>query len=98
MNAQPPAAPAASASSIPARQIEIIGAAIGCGARDPRCEYGPDALREWGMDSRLQAYAQAGGNASGASWREQIYPHYGSNKTEPNTIVPEFSQRLMQAV
>ncbi len=113
MNATPPSHPLPAPTSpipspipisipipipIPARQIEIIGAAIGCGARDPRCEYGPDALREWGLDTRLQAFAQAGGNASRASWREQIYPHYGSNKTEPQTIVPEFSLRLMQAV
>jgi arginase len=74
------------------REIAIIGAAIGCGAGDPRCEYGPDRLREWGFDRRLAA---AGCKAG---WRDQIYPHYGADKTVPQTIVPEFCGRLMRAV
>jgi arginase len=74
------------------RPIEIIGAAIGCGAGDPRCEYGPDKLREWGFSERLAALGCE------TSWREQIYPHYGANKTVPQTIVPEFCGRLAHAV
>lgn len=77
---------------LPMREIEIIGAAIGCGAGDPRCEYGPDKLREWGFERRLAAMGCKAG------WREQIYPHYGASKTVPQTIVPEFCQRLMGAV
>ena len=74
------------------RDIEIIGAAVGSGAGDPRCEYGPDTLREWGFDRRLAAMGCK------ARWREQIYPHYGADKTVPQTIVPEFCARLMHAV
>lgn len=97
MSAQPPAdpdIPVSSNVSAPAvpRPIEIIGAAIGCGAGDPRCEYGPDKLREWGFERRL---ANLGCTAT---WREQIYPHYGADKTVPQTIVPEFCERLMRAV
>jgi arginase len=80
------------------RQIEIVGAAVGCGARDPRCEYGPDALREWGLEQHLDGLAQLATGGSHARWVEQVYPHYGSTRTEPDTIVPEFSQRLLRAV
>lgn len=74
------------------RTIEIIGAAIGCGAGDPRCEYGPDRLREWDYHTKLAAL---GGETV---WREQIYPHYGATKSVPQTIVPEFCGRLAYAV
>jgi arginase len=74
------------------RTIEIIGAAIGCGAGDPRCEYGPDRLREWDFQQKLAACGCA------TVWREQIYPHYGATKSVPQTIVPEFCARLAYAV
>jgi len=74
------------------RAIEIIGAAIGCGAGDPRCEYGPDRLREWDFGKRLAAFG------CDAVWREQIYPHYGATRSDPQTIVPEFCGRLAYAV
>jgi arginase len=80
------------------RHIEIVGAAVGCGARDPRCEYGPDALREWGLEQRLDALARLTSGDSHVRWAEQVYPHYGSARTEPDTIVPEFSERLLRAV
>ena len=87
----PPRIPAES-RALPARTVEIIGAAIGCGAGDPRCEHGPDALREWGFADRLAALG------CGTLWREQIYPHYGTRKMVPQTIVPEFCERLMLSV
>jgi arginase len=74
------------------RTIEIIGAAIGCGAGDPRCEYGPDRLREWEFARKLSA------RGFESTWREQIYPHYGATKSIPQTIVPEFCGRLAFAV
>jgi len=74
------------------RDVEIIGAAIGCGARDPRCEYGPDILRDWGLAARLA------GLGCNAHWGSQLYPHYGAHRTEPEAIVPEFATRLMLAV
>jgi len=76
----------------PLRDVEIIGAAIGCGARDPRCEYGPDVLRDWGLAARLA------GLGCNAHWGSQLYPHYGAHRTEPEAIVPEFATRLMLAV
>ena len=74
------------------REVDIIGAAIGIGAGDPRCEYGADAMRDWGFTERLAALG------CDAKWRAQIYPHYGARQTEAQTIVPEFCARLMQAV
>jgi len=74
------------------REVEIIGAAIGCGARDPRCEYGPDILRDWGLAARLA------GLGCNAHWGSQLYPHYGARRTEPEAIVSDFATRLMLAV
>lgn len=36
------------------RRTRLIGAAIGCGAREPGCEHGPDALGNGGVLARVQ--------------------------------------------
>lgn len=51
------------------RSIRILGAAWGIGARDRRCEDGPDTLRATGLVSRLRS------RGIDVSWKDSVRPH-----------------------
>lgn len=77
---------------VPTKNAELIGAAIGRGAQDPRTEYGPDKLLEIDPVAALRSRGVA------ADWGRILYPHYGRQLTEPIDIVAEFSRRLADHV
>jgi arginase len=74
------------------RPIELLGAAIGEGAPDPRTRAGPASLRRWGLGRRLVARGRA------VRWGPILAPDAALRDAGPMAIVGEFSPRLAAAV
>lgn len=74
------------------RSIELIGAAIGEGAADPRTRLGPGSLRRWGLGGRLSARGRKVG------WGAMVRSDRGLLQDGPMAVVREFTPRLADAV
>lgn len=73
------------------RAIQIVGVASGLGARDPRCETAPAALRAANLVSRLQA------RGFRAAWSETLRPGAAA-RGDNLRAVHEICKRLAQRV
>lgn len=75
--------------------IRFIGASIGCGAKDHRSEFGPDAIRKSkGFETIKQSE-----RFNEISWDTTLYPRYSNQKGEKaHPIVLDFSNRLQKIV
>jgi arginase len=84
---------AGAGASLPivAPAAHIVGAAIGLGARDQRCEHGPNAVRESGVVAALE---QAGAIA----WAEIVRPHAPAVNGQVAPCLADFSARLARVV
>ncbi|MGD7395350.1 hypothetical protein ACQCQT_15675, partial [Ralstonia pseudosolanacearum] len=63
--------------------IDLIGAAIGCGARDDGCKDGPRALLQAGAQQRLQTPDTHGGLVHGIELYTGLTPQTG----KPNVLI-----------
>ena len=70
----------------------IIGAAIGVGARDTRCQYGPDGLCEAGIIDRLQALSPA------ITWERFVRPDMAIEDSDAPAQIVAFCERLAAVV
>src|SRR5690242_16852461 len=73
------------------RTVQIVGVACGQGARDPRCESAPDALREGKLISRLH------GRGFRASWADTLHAS-GPSTADDLKAVHNVCKRLAQRV
>jgi len=74
------------------RPVELIGAAIGEGAPDPRTRGGPGSLRRWGLGRRLSARGRS------VRWGPEVASDLGLAPRGPLAVVGEFAGRLAAAV
>lgn len=74
------------------RPVELIGAAIGEGARDARTRAGPGSLRQWGLGARLSARGRP------VRWGPLVASDPALRPRGAMAVVAEFSVRLAAAV
>ncbi len=70
----------------------IIGAAIGVGARDTGCQYGPDGLCEAGIIDRLQGLSPA------IVWDRFVRPDMTIEDSDALAQIVAFCERLATVV
>ena len=80
------------ASDLSLKTVGILGAACGRGARDERCQYGPIALRAYGLVDRLQA------RGIDACWRETLAAVARGAEVAALDAVAGLCQRLARRV
>jgi len=73
------------------RTVQVVGIACGQGARDPRCESAPDALRAAKLISRLH------GRGFRANWADTLHPS-GASSSDDLNAVRNVCKRLAQRV
>ena len=73
------------------RPAVLIGAALGLGARDPRCSQGPQQLLAGGLLAHLSA------QGADVLWRVTLQPQLRRGKSRDGAIV-DFCARLAREV